>query len=509
MLLKDFRLLLNVNDEDYNKIIKKFELEDLTEIDDDLADVIFKRVNTKKEFKNESSLKGVKIQGLFNKYDYEIAFDEKINIFVAENGHGKTTIIKIIVAALNRDTITLNKLPFEKVELDFGNGNVICIGRENKFGNTIKNAYQKINYLYELTKNNNENSYLKKLISDFENEVIPEEDFLNFNKILKNKTDFNIDEIKKVYLTLQKHANDVSYVKNDNYGDIEESLKESVKYLPTFRRVEAELREIYTEDIEFEGKFEKSSMKFGLKDVESRINRLTNRLTKEAFETHSKINGEILGDLLSDSPLTISEKQRKEITTEKMQIIIGRIGKENIKEYDKLNDFLSNIDSNEYSNNKEFLEYYIYKLMKIYDSQREIDNKIKEFKDVCNRYLINKELEYDEISPKIQIIDKEDRNPISFSELSSGEKQILSIFSELYLEDTNPMIYIIDEPELSLSIVWQKTILKDIYNSGKVALMISTTHSPFIFKNEFEVFAKDLNKFKTKTDRQFNKGKNL
>ncbi|OJH16417.1 hypothetical protein BLX88_23785, partial [Bacillus obstructivus] len=78
---------------------------------------------------------------------------------------------------------------------------------------------------------------------------------------------------------------------------------------------------------------------------------------------------------------------------------------------------------------------------------------------------------------------------------------------ELYLEDTEPLIYIIDEPELSLSIAWQKKILKDIYNSGKVALMISTTHSPFIFKNEFEVFAKDLNKFKTKTYRNSNKDK--
>ncbi|WP_131101676.1 AAA family ATPase [Bacillus sp. SYJ] len=505
MLLKDFKLLLDINEEDFIKIIEKFGLEDLTEIDDGLANDIIKRMNTKKKFKNNSSLKGIKIQGLFNKYDYEVVFDESINIFVAENGHGKTTIIKLIVAALNGDSVTLNKLPFEKIELDFGNKNVVSI-KKLKSSRKLQNGeiyYQKAIDLEELGQRKNLPNTLRNILMHSQDTMIVDEDLRMYLKVLRNSGNLSVEEIKNA----NKYLNRVKDSYTESYKKIKGNLKEKVKYLPTFRRVEAELREIYTDDIEFEGKIEEGSMKFGLKDVESRINKLTNRLTKEAFETHSKINGEILGDLLSDSSLKISEKQRKEITIAKMQIIIGRIGKENIKEYDKLIDFLSTLDSNEYSNNNEFLEYYIYKLIKIYDGQREIDNKIKDFKDVCNKYLINKELEYDEISPKIQIIDTEDGNPILFSELSSGEKQILSIFSELYLEDIEPLIYIIDEPELSLSIAWQKKILKDIYNSGKVALMISTTHSPFIFKNEYEVFAKDLNRFKTKTNRNSNRVK--
>ncbi|MDG0059015.1 AAA family ATPase [Priestia sp. P5] len=500
MLIDNFKRLLNVDNEEFGIICREYGFEDLTEIDDVLANDIIQRINAKKEFKNESSLKGIKIRGLFNKYDYEINFEEQINIFVAENGHGKTTIIKIIVAALNRDSETLNKLPFEKVELDFGNNNVVSI-RKNKNKNLkdsswIKNYSEKYFFTEYLSNKKNLPETLHDYVMFREDEVVSEEVIRFYLRNLKNQKEYTKEDIKRA----NKYLNHLKDSYTESYEKIEENLKEHVKYLPTFRRVEAELREIYTDDIEFEGKFEESSLKFGLKDVESRINRLTNRLTKEAFETHSKINGEILGDLLSDSTLAISENQRKEITMEKTKIILGRIGKENIKEYDKLNDFLTNLNTSEYSN-KEFLEYYIYKLIKIYDSQREIDNKIKEFKDVCNKYLINKELVYDEISPRIRINDLEDNNPISFSELSSGEKQILSIFSELYLEDTKPMIYIIDEPELSLSIAWQKRILKDIYNSGKIALLISTTHSPFIFKNEFEVFAKDLNRFKTKKNR--------
>lgn len=491
MLIIELKEVLNLDEDEFKMLVEKFKLENMYEIDDNLAKEIINRISLKKLYQNKSSLKGFKIFGLFDKYDYEIDFEEKINIFVAENGHGKTTIIKLLVAALKRDTKTLNQLPYKKIEIIFNNGQKATLKKNNNPNKPINfsNLDKLIDIELMLKKKN-----LPKVLENIyfsNNDIMFREDIRRNINYLRENEAYSIKELKEAQKFLN-HLED-SYI--ENYSKINENLYEEIKYLPTFRRIEAEIREIYDEELD-EVKLNDSDLKFGLKDVESRINKLTNKLTKEAFEIHSKINGEILGDLLSDTPLTVTNQQRAEITLEKMQIIIGRIGKENIKEYDKLNKFLSNLEKADYSNNRDFLHYYIYKLMKIYDSQREIDDKIKEFRDVCNKYLINKELVYDEISPKIRILDKEDKSPITFSELSSGEKQILSIFSELYLEDTEPMIYIIDEPELSLSIKWQKTILEDIYNSGKVSLLISTTHSPFIFKNKFQVFTKDLNIFK-------------
>ena len=99
----------------------------------------------------------------------------------------------------------------------------------------------------------------------------------------------------------------------------------------------------------------------------------------------------------------------------------------------------------------------------------------------------------------MSIIDN-DGVEIDFDNLSSGEKQIVSIFSKVYLDVTSPCIFIIDEPEISLSMEWQKEILKDIYESEKVALLIVTTHSPFIFKNEYVDFVKELEIYKEKTN---------
>ena len=66
----------------------------------------------------------------------------------------------------------------------------------------------------------------------------------------------------------------------------------------------------------------------------------------------------------------------------------------------------------------------------------------------------------------------------------------------MYLDVTTSSIFVIDEPEISLSIEWQKEFLVDVYNSGKVALLIATTHSPFIFKNEFREFTAEIDMYK-------------
>ena len=68
-------------------------------------------------------------------------------------------------------------------------------------------------------------------------------------------------------------------------------------------------------------------------------------------------------------------------------------------------------------------------------------------------------MKYDVHSLSLNVYDKNDR-VIDLEWLSSGEKQIISIFSKVYLECVSPCIFIIDEPELSLSIEWQRTFFK-------------------------------------------------
>lgn len=68
---------------------------------------------------------------------------------------------------------------------------------------------------------------------------------------------------------------------------------------------------------------------------------------------------------------------------------------------------------------------------------------------------------------------------ISSEKLSSGEKQMLSFLC--YNIFINNSIILIDEPELSLHVDWQRLLLRILIQQGTRNQFILATHSPFIY----------------------------
>jgi predicted ATP-dependent endonuclease of OLD family len=68
----------------------------------------------------------------------------------------------------------------------------------------------------------------------------------------------------------------------------------------------------------------------------------------------------------------------------------------------------------------------------------------------------------------------------------------------LNLTQKNKVFVFIDEPELSLSVDWQRMFLVDILDSASCDGLIATTHSPFVFENELENFVHGINEFCTR-----------
>lgn len=133
-------------------------------------------------------------------------------------------------------------------------------------------------------------------------------------------------------------------------------------------------------------------------------------------------------------------------------------------------------------------------MLKLHDYQNKSDNKLIKFSQICNKYLKNKKIYYDEIKVSLDIvkIGCEKEESIDFNLLSSGEKQIISIFARLILTEDKNIAVIFDEPEISISIAWQKMILEDIYNLDNCGFLIASTHSPFVFSNELKRYTVDI-----------------
>lgn len=117
---------------------------------------------------------------------------------------------------------------------------------------------------------------------------------------------------------------------------------------------------------------------------------------------------------------------------------------------------------------------------------------------MCNGYLSGKKIIYDNQKFEIHIKQESDNNgsdELELRMLSSGEKQIVSLFSHLYLSSRKGFFVIIDEPELSLSVPWQESFLPDIINTKRCNGLVAVTHSPFVFKNELDHYAHSMEEF--------------
>jgi len=68
-------------------------------------------------------------------------------------------------------------------------------------------------------------------------------------------------------------------------------------------------------------------------------------------------------------------------------------------------------------------------------------------------------------------------------QLSSGEKQMLAILLTVLVEDQQPYVLFMDEPEVSLHIEWQKRLVDLIIELNPHVQIILTTHSPAVIMN--------------------------
>lgn len=174
-----------------------------------------------------------------------------------------------------------------------------------------------------------------------------------------------------------------------------------------------------------------------------------------------------------------------------------------IKEKLKINDINLNTDLeyiDEYLDNKskKMLEIFRNSLAHGIDPKNAIideDKPINKLVEICNKYLVNKELIYDSEKVKLSVRYK---NGIctSISETSLGEKNRINTFAHL-LFSTKNIILIFDEPELSMSIEWQEGLLIDVIDTEKCDFFVVATHSPYIFNNELQKNAFSLSRFMT------------
>ncbi len=452
------------------------------------------------EHPNSSHLKSFAINGLFGFKDVAIPFDKEAVILIAENGSGKTTILNTLYYSISCKFDKLSTVEFESVVLEFTSGASVEIKKSD-----LNSGYEPD--IFEIF------SVLKRYLTSREIEMLQREMRKTsssesarsqiFKLIGRYSISLPHEDSKKLLeeLNLRLRGNKDSDRKSkiDTIrATIQENLNESVLYFPTYRRIEEDLKNLGYEDERFErlslGEGEGKLIQFGMNDVIARFEEITTTIKNSALNLYPKLSGEVLTQIIEG--MEITQEMRDSIQPDTLNIVLSRVGENNISKSDR-NKIEKLVSSGEINSDDQYrqLVYFLSKLVVLYEQQKEKDDSINQFATICNKYLNKKRIVYDEANVDISIIQTRNNNPIDIKNLSSGEKQIISLFSRIYLESSEDFILLFDEPELSLSIEWQKLLLPDILKSGKCKLLLAATHSPFIFDNELDLNANDLDTF--------------
>lgn len=101
-----------------------------------------------------------------------------------------------------------------------------------------------------------------------------------------------------------------------------------------------------------------------------------------------------------------------------------------------------------------------------------------QFEEIINELFTGKELHFDERNNPV--VHLESGETVGIDVLSSGEKQLFIILGEALLQEERAVVFISDEPELSLHVSWQSALFGHIRKLNGSCQIISATHSPDI-----------------------------
>ena len=283
---------------------------------------------------------------------------------------------------------------------------------------------------------------------------------------------------------------------------VSKNVTERVIYLTTYRRIEKDFSDRFESEDERFNRMDDSLIRFGMKDVSKAIKNILDTIRTTTNQGFNKMTGILLSKYAktNSSPYLYDHYDYQD-NYELVKIVLDRLGEQIDKDVKET--ILALINKRKINQPEfQYLRDLIVELIRNYDSLKKYDEKIIRFTETCNKYLNNKRFVYNQSDLTLKIVKEENESSvfnfeqkqeaIELSMLSSGEKQIVSLFSRLYLESDNKCILLIDEPELSISMKWQKMLLPDIMRSGNCRLLLTVTHSPFIFDNEFDNDAKDM-----------------
>ena len=445
----------------------------------------------------------IEIRNLYGYLNKDIDLDNNISLLVGINGSGKTSVLNVVNWIMTPSLQNLCITEFDKIKIEFkfnkNDYKITCNQSDKELTIDITNVsenriYPQIQADFKISPkklNVNDLDLIEKLKYEYSNlgpEKHEEEswDFL-FNK-LPNPIVIGLDRT-----LFTEEGNEIVYLENN---------RKVVKK----RTISSEFKNPLTEVLRLSG-YEYMMHKNRILELNKKLN---DKIMLSSFDETLTI--ESLNELIKSPKITVKQVESLEVKVKdyfseniiKNERPFSKRREQNTG-FDKIDSYFSNLKKllqNKDTNDKERLDIlYITNLNQF----KKLKDLIKEFEDFETKtkksfeplmlYLDTINLFLEDSSKclyferntgklKFKILDKNKeivKDGKEIVHLSSGEKQILILFTYIKFNNKCGRIFIIDEPELSLHPKWQDNFLTGIKKiMADNTQLLFATHSPSI-----------------------------
>lgn len=424
-------------------------------------------------------LKSLKIEALFNTFSYDLHFDSKSRylILTGINGYGKTTILNMISALASKDLYYFYTVPFVSIAFGFEDGMVLSLSSASAIDDISSDVPVRGGRSLIFDMRESDGKEVGSFRIDAETVAHVMKTNYHFSHVSINsrlKDDYEASDFYRV----MKDEGLLHAIMQITGKNADQMIMRLEGFKASFIEAERTVECRYLRPRNTVPNLEYRDPKWYLidhlaSDFRSMLNNEYAGYVKYSQQLDSDfINQAVSSSLVYDKRTYDAERVRLMKRAKELELL-GLIPHIDVKPYDE--------------NNAKMLTAYIIAQDKKMDFYSALLSKIRLFyKLVDERGFVNKKMT---VTVKDGFRFRAEGNGfIDLSLLSSGEQnEIVMLYTLVFSVEDDSML-LIDEPETSLHVLWQKKFMRTIeeVSAVKSLFVIVATHSPQIIGRRWE-----------------------
>lgn len=404
------------------------------------------------------------VEELYGEFNYSIGplaetVDPRVIVLYGNNGTGKTTILQLLRSLISPSNngghrTRIAKVPFKKFEVSYRDGTIISATREKEIIGS---------YLLSIT--GSEEAYALRVFVKADSDL----DVVTSSWSRQDQAQFEL-----VLKRLRDISSEVGFL-DDKRTFFRSEISERARH-------QARRNVLIHEGISVASLMSEpgdpvaASVAALVESVRREALMRQRRGTGDSQSIYRKLIGTLARGAAPASPTLDNLSKRLEVT-QRLSDEFSDIGLTSpLRHLDMIRDIESAVGERR-SVVADLVNAYVESTEAWFFALTELKGLLDKFVDRLKFFMSPKRVDFS-VSEGLSFYSKEGR-PLTISNLSSGERHLVMLLSQALLRRSDASVLVIDEPELSLNMKWQRELVASILDclGGGASQVIMATHS--------------------------------